>query len=211
MYVWMGKYPLGPSIKFELKTIHTSNDIKMTGNCLKGSRPLLSFDKSFSPVEKDFLKNKHLVLMKELFTSIFSTPRYHPKSKPFVDHVFSFKTFGTINLLKYSNIESEENIYFRNYQILNENDQKFTEMDQVEGMTLVEIGPRFTLCPIKILEGCFTGETVWQNGNYITPSKQRSKKYGRYRKKRAQKEKRWKTLEETKMEPTPLDNLYESD
>lgn len=198
MYMWIGKYPNGPSCKFELKNVHTSNDIKLTGNCLKGSRPILSFDKAFMPVEKDFLKNKHLVVLKELLTSIFNTPRYHPKSKPFVDHVFSFKHF-------------ENSIYFRNYQIMNENDEKFTEKDQVAGMNLIEIGPRFALMPIKILEGCFVGDTVWQNGNYITPAKQRSKKYCRYRKKRIQKEKRWKVLEETRLEETPMDRLYEDD
>jgi len=36
---------------------------------------------------------------------------------------------------------------------LNENDEKFTETDQIDNMNLVEIGPRFNLTPIKILEG----------------------------------------------------------
>jgi ribosome biogenesis protein BRX1 len=198
MFVWIGKYPDGPSAKFEIKGVSTSNEIKMTGNCLKGSRPILSFDKAFLPVDKDFLKNRHLVLLKEILTNVFNTPRYHPKSKPFVDHVFSFKSM-------------DDRIWFRNFQIMNENDEKFTEKDQVDDMNLIEIGPRFSLHPIKILDGCFSGETVWQNGKYITPSKVRSKKFSRYVKKRAQKEKRWKTLAETQLEVTPLDTLYEED
>lgn len=35
----------------------------------------------------------------------FSTPRYHPKSQPFVDHVFTF----TI---------ADNRIWFRNYQVM---------------------------------------------------------------------------------------------
>jgi ribosome biogenesis protein BRX1 len=94
---------------------------------------------------------------------------------------------------------------------MNENDEKFTEKDQLEGMNLVEIGPRFSLVPIKILEGCFTGETIWQNGKYITPAKIRSKKYGRYMKKRVQKEKHRTILEENQLKETPLDRLYYDD
>lgn len=196
--MWVGKYPNGPSCKLEIKGVHTSNELKMTGNCLKGSRPILSFDKAFLPSEKDFLQNKHLVLIKELLTNTFNTPRYHPKSKPFVDHIFSFKHF-------------DERIWFRNYQILNEDDEKFTEKDQVDKMSLVEIGPRFSLQPIKIISGCFTGETVWQNSKYVTPAKLRSKKFNNFKKKRAQKERKWKTLAENQLEETPLDKLYEDD
>lgn len=196
MYMWVGKYPYGPSAKFEIKGVHTSGELKMTGNCLKGSRPILSFDKAFAPSDNDFLKNKHLVVLKELLCSIFNTPQFHPHSKPFIDHVFSFKHL-------------HERIWFRNYQIMNEKDEKFTERDQVDNMNLIEIGPRFSLMPIKILDGALTGDTIWQNGSYITPSKMRSKKYGRFMKKRVQKEKRWKTMEENAPEETELDRLYE--
>lgn len=61
MYLWIGKYPNGPSAKFQLQSVNASTELKMTGNCLKGSRPILSFDKSFTPSDNDFLKNRHLV------------------------------------------------------------------------------------------------------------------------------------------------------
>jgi len=66
IFLWIGKYPEGPCAKYEIKGVNISLEKKMTGNCLKGSRPLLSFDNSFLPSEGDFLKNRHLVLMKEL-------------------------------------------------------------------------------------------------------------------------------------------------
>lgn len=75
-------------------------ELKLTGNCLKGSRPLLSFDENFA-------KEPHLQLMKELFTQIFSTPYHHPKSQPFTDHVYTFTVV-------------DNKIWFRNYQILSE-------------------------------------------------------------------------------------------
>jgi len=45
----------------------------MTGNCLKGSRPILSFDGEFDCLT-------HLKLIKETFISAFSVPENHPKS-----------------------------------------------------------------------------------------------------------------------------------
>ena len=58
-------------------------ELKMTGNCLRASRPLLSFDQNFT-------KDAHWQVMKELFTQIFGVPNQHPKSQPFFDHVFTF-------------------------------------------------------------------------------------------------------------------------
>uniref|UniRef100_A0A8C5AKD7 Ribosome biogenesis protein BRX1 homolog n=1 Tax=Gadus morhua TaxID=8049 RepID=A0A8C5AKD7_GADMO len=72
LYMWMSNSPHGPSVKFLVQNIHTLAELKMTGNCLKGSRPLLSFDPKFD-------KEPHLALLKELFTQTFATPHYHPK------------------------------------------------------------------------------------------------------------------------------------
>jgi ribosome biogenesis protein BRX1 len=84
-YLWMGRVGtnVGPSAKFHVTNIHTMDELRLTGNCMKGSRPILSFDTSFGQLG-------HLKLLKELFTDIFGIPRGHPKSKPFVDRVMSF-------------------------------------------------------------------------------------------------------------------------
>src|SRR6476661_7247938 len=47
LFWWMGKTPNGPCIKFYVQNVHSAQELKLTGNCLKGSRPLLSFDASF--------------------------------------------------------------------------------------------------------------------------------------------------------------------
>jgi Brix domain len=85
-YMWLGRVggqSPGPSVKFHVSNIHTMDELRLTGNCMKGSRPILSFDESFGRVG-------HLRLLKELFVDVFGAPRGHPKSKPFVDRVMAF-------------------------------------------------------------------------------------------------------------------------
>lgn len=75
-------------------------ELKMTGNCLKASRPLLSFDENFDT-------KPQYGLLKELFVQIFGVPNHHPKSQPFFDHVYTFSIL-------------DNRIWFRNFQILTE-------------------------------------------------------------------------------------------
>ena len=83
--MWLGRVGenAGPSARFHLTNVHTMDELRLTGNCMKGSRPILTFDESFGRVE-------HLKLLKELFVDVFGTPRGHPSSKPFVDRVMAF-------------------------------------------------------------------------------------------------------------------------
>ncbi|CAF97141.1 unnamed protein product, partial [Tetraodon nigroviridis] len=141
LYMWISNSPHGPSAKFQVQNIHTLAELKMTGNCLKGSRPLLSFDPKFD-------KDPHFSLLKELFIQTFSTPHYHPKSQPFVDHVFTFSI-------------ADNRIWFRNYQIIEED------------ASLVEIGPRFVLHLIKIFQGSFGGPTLYENPGFKSPNMHR--------------------------------------
>merc|ERR1719353_465829 len=87
----------GPTIKFQVLNIHTTDEMRLAGNCLLGSRPLLHFDKHFGEIS--FLK-----LMKSMFIQAFGTPRNHPKSKPFHDHAMCFYWL-------------DRKIWFRHYQI----------------------------------------------------------------------------------------------
>jgi len=100
LYVWVSNVPKGPSAKFLVDNVHTMSELKLTGNCLKGSRPLLSFDKTFD-------QEPQWMLLKELFIQTFGVPNHHPKSQPFTDKVLSFSIH-------------DNRIWFRNYQILAE-------------------------------------------------------------------------------------------
>ena len=47
LFMWLVRSPSGPSVKFHVQNIHTMQELKFTGNCLLGSRPILVFDKAF--------------------------------------------------------------------------------------------------------------------------------------------------------------------
>ena len=82
-YLFMGYPQTGPSVKFHITNIHTMDELKLTGNCMKYSRPVLSFDTNFNTLPQ-------LQLLKNIFIDVFGIPRGHPKSKPFVDRVMAF-------------------------------------------------------------------------------------------------------------------------
>ena len=149
LVMWLFKSPGGPLAKFAVTNIHALNEIKLMGNCIKYSRPLLSFDKSFDEQE-------HLKLLKEMFIQTFNSPKGHPKTRPFYDHQISFY-----------NIDNQ--IFIRVYQILNEIKEKFTNSDQEDKIQLLEIGPRFSLNLIRIFSDSLGGKTLYLNKNYIAP------------------------------------------
>ncbi|KAL1361046.1 hypothetical protein HN51_006417 [Arachis hypogaea] len=168
LYLWMAKCPNGPSVKFLVSAVHTMEELKLTGNHLKGSRPILTFSTNFE-------KDAHWRLLKEMLLQIFETPKDHRKAKPFHDHVFVFSI-------------ADDHIWFRNYQI----DVPHNETDKLprgglEQMNLVEVGPRFCLNPIKIFGGSFGGPTLYANPFYVSPNQVRAlekrKKSGKYAKK----------------------------
>jgi len=151
LYMWIARVPSGPTIKFQVLNIHTTDEMRLAGNCLLGSRPLLHFDKHFNEVS-------YLRLTKSLLTQAFGTPRNHPKSKPFHDHVMCFYFL-------------DRKIWFRHYQIAPETPDK---IDDPDCQMLTEIGPRFVLDPIAVLAGSFGGPKLYANAFYMSPTALRS-------------------------------------
>ena len=162
--------------------VHTMSELHFPGNCLKGSRPILSFDSTFTSAP-------HLLIIKELLTHTFGVPQGARKTKPFVDHVMGF----TI---------ADGKIWIRCFQIsetaVSKTDAgKENEVEDSKTITkninkkpgdtkisLVEIGPRFVLTPIVILESSFGGPVIYENKEFISPNQIRSElrmgKAGRY-------------------------------
>ncbi len=145
LYMWLSKCPSGPSVKFHIENIHTLDELSFPGNCMIGSRPILSFDSSLSETE-------HGKIMQELLSAVFGTPANCRKARPYFDHVFQFGV-------------TDGRIWFRNYQIVENTPEA---QIQIEGMSLVEIGPRFVLNPIRVFSGSFSGQTIWNNDNFLT-------------------------------------------
>ena len=159
LYMWISKTPFGPSVKFHVQNVHTMDELKLTGNSMLGSRPILNFEDVFDDVEL----NPHLNLLKLLFMDAFGTPRGHPKSKPFIDRIMSFSI-------------SDSRIWIRNYQVVDRSeagklDMKALKQGKLDEITsLVEIGPRFCLNPIRIFSGSFGGPTLYQNPDFVSPN-----------------------------------------
>ncbi|KAH6620943.1 Brix domain-containing protein [Chaetomium sp. MPI-SDFR-AT-0129] len=171
LYMWFSKVPNGPTIKFHAQNLHTMEELHFTGNCLKGSRPILSFDGAFD-------SEPHLRVIKEVFLHIFGVPQGARKSKPFIDHVMGFSV-------------ADGKIWVRNYEVRevekvkgddnNDEDEgsgkarnKSRVGDKDTDVSLVEIGPRFVLTPIVIQEGAFGGPIIYENKRFISPNQVRA-------------------------------------
>jgi ribosome biogenesis protein BRX1 len=140
-YFWIVQVPEGPSINFFVQDAQSVKDLKLIGNCLKGSRPILQFDPK---LEDDGVYSIASNLLKKLF----SVPFEDPHSKPFVDRTMTF-------------FLRENVIVIRHYQIQWGEGEKPTE--------LAEVGPRAELLPNFVLAGAFKGHKIWKNEAFVSP------------------------------------------
>mmetsp|Transcript_16585 Transcript_16585/g.54009 ORF Transcript_16585/g.54009 Transcript_16585/m.54009 type:complete len:346 (-) Transcript_16585:241-1278(-) len=172
LYAWFARSPAGPTVKFRVVNVHTMDELRLTGNCALGTRPLLCFDGTFDT-------KPHWKVCRELLSLTFGSPRGHPKSKPFFDHALTFSII-------------DDSIWVRHYQITTTTDDakaaaKKKKLEKVLGRgdddaqelereqaaaaaaaedddtKLVEIGPRFVLAPVRILAGSFRGTTIFND------------------------------------------------
>lgn len=148
-YVYFAGMPAGPTIKFQVYNVHTLGEMKLSGNCLKGSRPLLHFDTAFHDESLPQLQ-----AMKNMFQRVFGVPRNHPKSKPFHDHIMGFYWI-------------DNKVWVRHYQISPVSEDY---LDNPDYQTLTEIGPRFVLEPVLILDGSFSGKVIYKNTDFKSPA-----------------------------------------
>jgi len=148
-YIYFAGMPAGPTIKFQVYNVNTLAESKLSGNCLKGSRPLLHFDEAFLDESMPQLN-----VMKNMFQRVFGVPRNHPKSKPFHDHIMGFYWI-------------DNKVWIRHYQI---NPVSPDYLDNPDYQTLTEIGPRFVLEPVLILNGSFSGNVIYKNTDFQSPA-----------------------------------------
>ena len=159
-----------------------------SGNCLKGGRGIVVFDSSFDDDAVMTQGNEWRGLVREMMRSVFSVPKRGVRGmKPFIDRVI-----GIFNV--------DGKIWVRVFEIRETEPGKTKEGENEEGgaetknakrgkdglpdVSLVEIGPRFVLTPIVILEGSFGGPVIYENKEYVSPNQVRreirTKKAGRY-------------------------------
>lgn len=157
LYLWLSKCPTGPSVRFEVQNIHTLEELSMTGNCMKYTRPLLTWDPIFSNPSSSL---EHLSILRDLLIKMFSPPQNHRRTRPFHDRVMHFAW-------------CDDRIWIRNYEIKENlsSDSILHDAPQViDGMGLEEIGPRMVLQPIRVFEGSFGGKTLWKNEAWMPSS-----------------------------------------
>jgi ribosome biogenesis protein BRX1 len=110
-------------------------------------------------------------------------------------------------------------IWVRNYQILEQQPTNALEAHlakkqsgQEQATSLVEIGPRFVLNPIRIFRGSFGGQTLFQNPDFVSPNEIRSMEHKRknnsYISRKENEKKRKTRSEELVLPEDPLDSVF---
>ena len=186
LFMDFARVPDGPTLRFFVREIHTADELNLTGNCLRGSRALLSFSSEFE-------SEPRWQMTKRIFGEIFAVPRMHPRSKPFIDHVMMFSVQSGL-------------LFIRNYQIVDHGERRS------EDRHLVEVGPRLTLEPVRFFESGFGGRIIYENYDFLSPNAVRymekmdaARRIERDAHRRAHNQKIHKKAERA---PTELDSLF---
>jgi ribosome biogenesis protein BRX1 len=115
-------------------------------------------------------------------------------------------------------------IWVRNYQIVEQQPSNALEAHQTKRQgkstsaqsasttSLVEIGPRFVLNPIRIFRGSFGGQTLFQNPNFVSPNEVRAMELKRqghvYEERKKSQEMRKERQEQIVLPEDPLDSVF---
>jgi ribosome biogenesis protein BRX1 len=149
----------------------------LAGNCLKGGRGVVVFDRTFDEHGPAMSKPgaEYRELMREMLRSVFCVPKRGVKGmKPFVDRIIGiFGLDGKIWIRVYEIRESEEGSGKKSKDEGDDGRKKTKRKSGQPDISLVEIGPRFVLTPIIVLEGSFGGPVIYENKEYVSPNQVR--------------------------------------
>ena len=110
-------------------------------------------------------------------------------------------------------------IWVRNWQIVEELPQDAKEAHELkkklgreEATSLVEIGPRFVLNPIRVFRGLFGGQTLYQNPDFVSPneirSMERKMKGNNYENRKMAQKSRKERKDQMVLEDDPLESVF---
>lgn len=165
-----------------------------SGNCLKGGRGVVVFDPSFDDGEVMKTGNEWRGLVREMLRGVFSVPKRGVRGmKPFIDRVIGVYWVDGKIWIRVFEIRETEGKTENNGEDEDAAEKKKKKRQGGDGppsISLVEIGPRFVLTPIVILEGSFGGPVIYENREYVSPNQVRReirmKKASRYTSRRAE-------------------------
>jgi ribosome biogenesis protein BRX1 len=183
LYLWAVKSPNGPSIRMHVQNIHTMDELKMTGNCLKGSRGIVSFDAAFDQTEWGRLTKEvfaHVSYSYCCLRAIWELIHWTPQDLRGPSHHSTSETIYRPypHLLDAGWKNMVPKFPGKMHSCIRPHAQKMTlgvkivEKDPLQPggppqTSLVEIGPRFVLTPIRVFEGAFNGATIYSNPGTI--------------------------------------------
>ena len=142
---------------------------------------------------------------------------------PFSLHFHLYDSLCThyVNKITHLFLNAITKIWVRNYQILEQSATSAKEAHHQKKLTgessstsLIEIGPRFVLNPIRIFRGSFGGQTLYVNENFVNPNvvrgMEKKEKGERYVKRKGAEKKRKRYDEELKrgMPVDPLGDVF---
>lgn len=124
-------------------------------------------------------------MLREMLSQTFGVPASSRRIKPFVDHVMGFTIADNKIWIRCYQISETEAGKAKPGEEGSEQEVQATGRGETS-ISLVEIGPRFVLTPIVILEGSFGGPVIYENKEFVSPNQIRSDlrraKAGKYNK-----------------------------
>jgi len=115
------------------------------------------FDSSFEDSNAE-----HKSLIREMLRGLFCVPARGVRGmKPFVDRITAVYWL-------------DGKIWIRVYEVREAEKEKKEGQKEKTELSLIEIGPRFVLTPVLILEGSFGGAVIYKNEQYVSGNQIRS-------------------------------------
>lgn len=138
------------------------------GNCLKGGRGIVAFDKSFDDeLNSAGTGRESITLIREMLRGVFCVPSKGVKGlKPFVDRVVGIYALDKKIWIRVYEVREDSKIETDG----NSHKAGIETLTGTSNVKLVEVGPRMVLTPIVILEGSFGGPVIFENKLYVSPN-----------------------------------------
>jgi ribosome biogenesis protein BRX1 len=114
-------------------------------------------------------------LVREMLRGFFCVPKRGVRGmKPFTDRIIGiFGVDGKIWIRVYEIRESDKRGDKKSRDEGDDGGKQSTGRTGLPDISLVEIGPRFVLTPIVVLEGSFGGPVIYENKEYVSPNQVR--------------------------------------
>lgn len=133
--------------------------------------------------------------------------------------LFSFHSIINMAANESYFVHTTTQIWVRNYQILEESASTAKEANSQKKLTghahstsLIEIGPRFVLNPIRIFRGSFGGQTLYVNQDFVNPnlvrSMEKKEKGEKYIRRKGAEKKRKRREENIVVPKDPLSDVF---